>query len=169
MRNNILLIAIFFTLLSCSDENKTEKNLDVKQSDKIAFSQEQIELAGIETGKIRYKEISKRISSKGRIEALPQNRAKISVPMEGYVDDIFIASGQNIKKGTPLVSLWHPNCIEIQKQFLQVESQFEYLESEYKRQKTLYKKNADTGKVYEKIRSEYHSLRAEPGSFENKT
>lgn len=159
--NKYIFLTIVVFLFACSNKNEEEKIINEKTSKEITLTDEQIKLAQIETGKIKQKEISTKISCKGQIIATPQNRAKVSVPAAGYVNRVFVQNGQLIQKGSPIISLEHPSYIELQKNYLQAQSKFEYIEKEYERQKILYEQNANTAKVFEKTKSEYKELKSE--------
>lgn len=160
MKKYIFILLVTF-LFACSDEQQGEEIIDETSTTEISLTNEQIELAGIETGKLEQKEISANISCKGQIKATPQNRAKISVPIAGYVNRVYVQNGQIVQKGSAIVSLEHPSYIEMQKNYLQAKSKFEYIEKEYDRQKKLYEQNANTSKVFEKTQSEYEELKSE--------
>jgi cobalt-zinc-cadmium efflux system membrane fusion protein len=77
------------------------------------------------------------------------------------VKRIFIQNGKFVKKGALLLSLEHPDFIELQKDYLIAESNLKFLEKEYARQKTLFESKAGKRKEYEKISSEYENAKAE--------
>lgn len=154
----IIILAVF--LFSCG-ENTENELIETVETNEITFTQEQIDLAGIETDTISQKNISSKINCKGIIQATPQNRARVSVPMEGYIKNIYIQNGQEISKNKALITLEHPSYIELQKNYLQTKSQFEYMEIEYKRQDTLFKQGAVNAKVFEQTKSEHDALAAQ--------
>lgn len=165
MKKYIFLSLIVF-LFSCGESKQNEDDvIDNNPANQLILTNEQIELAGIETGKIEEKEISAKISCKGQIQATPQNRAKVSVPMEGYVKNIYVQNGQIINKGVAIATLQHPSYIELQKNYLQAKSKFDYMKLEYERQKTLFEQNASTSKIFEKTKSDYEELKSEVEAY----
>lgn len=156
----IATTSLFFFAACGADETEQAEEENVPGTE-ISFSRQQVQVAGIETGEIQNKNLSAKIDCKGKIEALPQNRAKISVPKAGYVKQIFVNNGQNVRKGKALLSLQHPAYIDVQKNYLQAKSRLAYIEKEYERQKVLAQNNAGTGKVLEKTKAEYEEMRTE--------
>ncbi len=159
MRYKIIAIVSLLFMLSCSNNQSIE--LDENPPDNsILFTDQQIELSGIEIGKAQILSLSSGIDCKGKIMAKPQNRAKVSVPMNGHIKEIFIQEGQPVNKGDRLIVLEHPDYIRLQKEYLQAKSQFDYVEKEIERQRILSNNDAGVGKQLEKTEAEYEELQA---------
>ncbi|MBN2664434.1 MAG: efflux RND transporter periplasmic adaptor subunit [Bacteroidales bacterium] len=159
--NKYILIIIVLLAFSCNNNTSDETIIEDIQTNQISFTPEQVDLAGIVTDTISQKTFSSKVYCKGVIMATPQNRAKISVPMEGYIKSIYIQNGQSVYKNTALVTLEHPAYIELQKNYLQTKSEFDYLKIEFERQEILYNQGAVNAKVYEQIKSEYETSAAQ--------
>lgn len=160
MKNIVISISLLF-LLSCgSDENIYEKGSE-KEANRISFTTEQLKMAGIQTSEIEYKKMTKHIFCTGRLEVTPQNRANISVPIEGYVKNINVLKGQNVKQNAVLITLQNPVFVEKQKNYLQTKEQHDLLLKEYNRQKVLNENKAGTGKIFEQSIAELNELKIE--------
>jgi cobalt-zinc-cadmium efflux system membrane fusion protein len=160
MKNIIFTVALLI-IFSCGNKKVENEKVSEVKSEKITFTKDQIALAGIETGVLELKPVSAKIMCKGRVEAMPESRAKISVPMSGYISKILVHNGSLVAKGQAILVLQHPDYIELQKKYLQAKSKFEFLEKDYHRQKSLADQNAGTGKIFEKTKSDYEELKIE--------
>jgi cobalt-zinc-cadmium efflux system membrane fusion protein len=156
-----LFAFILLFLFSCESAEDNKLGEEEIPSDEISLSYDKVESAGIETGLLSEIPLSEKIYCKGRLTAKPNNRVKYSSPLEGFVKRIFIQNGKFVKKGALLLSLEHPDFIELQKDYLIAESNLKFLEKEYARQKTLFESKAGKRKEYEKISSEYENAKAE--------
>jgi membrane fusion protein, heavy metal efflux system len=107
--NNFIFIFSLLILTSCGNSVQEDKRNDVNSAginqpvNEISFSQEQIEMANIQTGSLTMKNMSESVICNGQIEAPPHQKASVSVPMQGYVKQILVHSGEYVSKGKPLV------------------------------------------------------------------
>jgi cobalt-zinc-cadmium efflux system membrane fusion protein len=163
-------ILVFISLLlfiSCNEEKEKELS-EQSPSDKITFTKQKMDLAGIQTDYIDSVIVSDQITCTGRIKARAQNRASISVPFEGFINKIIVREGQYVNKNSILLYLQHPEYIELQKLYLQNKADLELFEKEYQRQKSLNENGAGTGKVYEQVLTQYEKLKVEIKALELK-
>lgn len=134
----------------------------------IELTAAQIKEAGISTGTFQYKSISDGINCNGFIELPPNNIASISVPMEGFVEDIRFLEGAKVKKGDILVELKHPSYVQLQQDYMQALSRYGYLEKELERQKTLSDANVSAKKTYQQTQADYSSVKSEVSALKEK-
>lgn len=73
------------------------------------------------------------------------------------IKDIKVIEGDKVAKGQTLVVMHHPNLVELQTNFIELASELKYLEQEYARQEKLYDLDANSGKSFQKVKSEYMS------------
>ncbi len=150
---NLFYITIITTLLfSCKQEVVAEK---VKDNGLITVTKAQFEASKMEIGSLEEQDFNLGIKATGKIDVPPENRAKITTFLGGYVKTTHLLIGDKVKKGQALVTLENTEFIDIQKDYLEVAEQISYLKSEYDRQKTLYDEKITSQKNYLKAESEY--------------
>ena len=159
MRNLLYIIPLAF-LISCSgkkvDNAENEELQETQASIKsVEFSKEQIDLAGIKTGKIEKKIISETVECSGTIEVPPQNIATVSPIINGFVKNLNYYSGDYVEKGVVLGTLNHPDFINLQQQYIEAKSQVDFYKEEYKRQGELTVENAASIKKMQKAKADY--------------
>jgi RND family efflux transporter MFP subunit len=108
------------------------------------------------------------IKTSGRIDVPPQNRAKVTTFIGGYVKSTSLLVGDKVTKGQALLTLENTEFLDIQKDYLEVAEQINYLKSEYERQKTLYDEKITSQKNYLKAESEYRRAKATYQSLRQK-
>lgn len=158
----IISVSIFF---ACSGENG-KNDLETTEQDKtvvegIELTQEQIDRAGIITGKIEKRNISETIFCTGKISALPQNKANVSPGIGGFIKNLNYFTGNIVKKGDVLATLQHPDFIALQQKYMEAKAQTDYYYEEFKRQGELTIENAASIKNMQKAKSDYLSFEAQ--------
>ena len=113
MKNLLYIIPLAF-LISCSgkktDNTENEELQEAQASiESVEFSKEQIDLAGIKTGKFEKKIISETIECSGIIEVPPQNIAAVSPIIGGFIKNLNYYPGDYVEKGVVLGTLNHPD------------------------------------------------------------
>lgn len=151
----ILFVPFIFACTSANQETETENEIQEESQSKIELSDEQIDLAKIETGKIEKIKISEAIVCTGVTAIPPEQIASISPIIEGFVKSINYYVGQKVEKGAVLASLQHPSFIQMQREYMDAKSQMDYLEQEYKRQGELTVENAASIKKMQKAKADY--------------
>lgn len=165
MINKYFTIILVLFMAGC--ENQPDEHTEISvDNNRLVLTMQQIELAGIKTDTLQKQNISEIVTSRGRLIAKAQNRAKVSVPKNGYIEKIYIANGQEVKKGQLLLSLKHPDYIAIQKDYLQTRSKLKLAKQELQRQKTLFENNAGNEKKYEQAQNEYSLFETELKALE---
>lgn len=170
---NYFILAIVFFLSSCgtpqSDEHKRDGHNHDDEEHKgehgeeglIELSPTQIKEAGFTMGAFEHRSLSDKITCNGTIELPPNSLASISVPMDGFVQNIRFLEGAKVKKGQVLVELKHPSYIQLQQDYLKSKSQLDYLEKELKRQNKLSDAKVSAGKTLQQTEAEYNAMIAE--------
>jgi membrane fusion protein, heavy metal efflux system len=151
-----LMFAILPFITSCGNESNVEKQ--VEQEVKVfSFNDEQLKNAGIIEGTPVLKTIGLSIFANGTVEVPPQNKTVISVPFGGFVKSLEVLDGMPVKKGQTLLTIEHPELIQLQQDYLELVGSIEYLEAEYQRQKLLSDKEAGSIKSMQLAKSQYNS------------
>ena len=166
MKKIIYLFAITALLFSCKDA-KTE-DITPKDDGLINVTKTQFQSAGMEISTPVEQDFDVTIKTSGRIDVPPQNRAKVTTFIGGYVKSTSLLVGDKVTKGQALLTLENTEFLDIQKDYLEVAEQINYLKSEYERQKTLYDEKITSQKNYLKAESEYRRAKATYQSLRQK-
>lgn len=153
MKNFFYIIVFSVAIISC--KNNEKELLEPVDDGLISISNEQFQSSKLEIGTPKEQDFNVGIKATGKIDVPPENRAKITSFLGGYVKTTHLLIGDKVKKGQALVTLENTDFIDIQKDYLEVAEQISYLKSEYDRQKTLYDEKITSQKNYLKAESEY--------------
>lgn len=96
------------------------------------------------------------ISVTGYIDVPPENRAAISPYYGGFVEQVRVLPGQQVKKGEVLFVLRNPDYLKKQQEYLETKEQLSYLKSDYERQQTLLAEEITSEKVFKRAESDYN-------------
>ena len=159
------LIILFFglTLIACGDTKKPEVKVEEKTEAKmvtettVQLTDEQMKNAGIETGKLDYKNISSVLRVSGTIDVPPQNIVTVSVPLGGYLKATRLLPGMYVSKGQSIATIEDPQYIQLQQDYLTAKTKLVYAEQEYNRQKELNQSKASSDKVLQQAQAEFSS------------
>lgn len=106
------------------------------------------------------------VEAKGRLEVPPQNEASVTAIVGANISEIKVIEGDKVSKNQTLASISHPQLIQMQSDYIQLFQEFTFLEEDYKRQESLYNQNASSGKNFQKVKSEYLSVKAQVKGLE---
>lgn len=112
---------------------------------------------GIKTGKIGQQQISSNIRANGKLDVPPQSMITIAAPFGAFVKNTDLLQGTLVRKGQVVVSLQHPDLIQLQQDYLESKGQQEYLLAEYERQEALAEENVNARKVFQQAKANYLS------------
>jgi cobalt-zinc-cadmium efflux system membrane fusion protein len=162
MKNLKYFFALF--LFSCSSRSeKTDVGNSSKESlsiNEVKLTDEQIKSIGIQLGSAETRSLSGNIKANGVLDVPPQNLVSISAPLGGFVKSTELLQGMHVKKGQIIVTLEHPDYIQLQQDYLDNKSQLEFLEQEYNRQLDLSKENVNALKSLQQAKSNYLGTKA---------
>lgn len=134
----------------------------------ITITKEQFQSGAMEIEKPIEQSFDVTVKASGKIDVPPQNRAKVTTFLGGYIKSTTLLVGDKVVKGQPLVTLENTDFIDLQKDYLEVAEQINYLKSEYERQKTLYNEKISSQKNYLKAESDYRKTKATYNSLREK-
>jgi cobalt-zinc-cadmium efflux system membrane fusion protein len=147
--------------IACEKENKTEVAETVEtNSNVVKVSKSQFEHNEMTLTKMSTMTFKDEISVNGTIDLPPEQKAHVSPVFNGYVENIKLLEGQSVKKGELLFTLFNPDYLRIQDEFLQVKFELEYLKSDYERLKRLSGDSISSIKSFQKTKSEFESKSA---------
>lgn len=170
--NTISLLALISILtVACSDQKapaeSTEESEEHSEEVGLHFTSEQIDALGIQFGTIEKKNLTAVIKASGTLEVPPQNSALISVPSGGLIKKISVMEGQQISKGTNLVTIESQELLKLQQDYLTSKGGFSFVAAEYDRQKQLQAAGAGTGKSFQLAEANYTSERSKISALES--
>ena len=155
----ILYIATLAVVLFSCKESKTEEAAP-KDDDLTNVTTTQFQSSAMEIGTPTEQDFNVTVKASGKIDVPPQNRAKVTTFMGGYVKSTTLLVGDKVKKGQPLLVLQSTEFLDIQKDYMEVAEQLTFLKSEYERQKTLFDEKITSQKNYLKADSDYKRAKA---------
>lgn len=167
----IIILALVLSFTSCNEKKKAvveTKAAEVIPEDIVEMREDQIKLAGIQSGNIELRSLSGTLKVTGTVASAPQNTASVSIPMGGFVKSTSLMPGNTVSKGQTLAVIENQEFVNVQQSFLEVKSKLEYAEAEYKRQKELYKSDVSSTKNMQLVTSEYRNLKVQLKSLEQK-
>jgi cobalt-zinc-cadmium efflux system membrane fusion protein len=163
-----IIIATIPIVTSCGNDSVSE-NVEVKQEVKeLLFNEDQLKNAGITEGLPVMKTIGLSVFANGTVEVPPQNKTVISVPFGGFVKSLVVLDGMHVKKGQTLLTIEHPELIQLQQDYLELLGSIEYLEAEYQRQRLLSEKEASSVKSMQFAKSQYNAAVAKKSGMKVK-
>jgi membrane fusion protein, heavy metal efflux system len=167
-----LIFCVSIILLgSCNGKNKpvTEsEEVEVLPEDIVEMREDQIKLAGIETGSIGMRSVGSTLKVNGIISVAPQNQATVSMPLGGFVKSTSLLSGNPVSKGQTLAIIENQDFIDIQQNYLEAKNRLVYAEAEYKRHTELYNDEVYSEKNLQQVTVEYKNTVALVRSLEQK-
>lgn len=155
-------ILLLFVIGACStspEKNSTDEKADANLQE-IQLSAEQYKSLNIELGLPQKRTIGNTIEVTGVLDVPPQNLVTISAPLGGFIKSTELLQGMRVKKGQTIVTLEHPDYIQLQEDYLLAKNQLEFLELEYKRQEELGKENVNSAKSLQLSKSNFLSTKA---------
>lgn len=92
-----------------------------KDNSEITISVENKTIAGIKTEKVKSELFKKEISATGKVTFNENRLVHITSNFAGRIEKVFAFSQSKVKKGKPLVSIYSPEYMTIQSEYIQAE------------------------------------------------
>lgn len=163
------LISIMLTFIAACNNKKTsdaEKEEEVIPENIVEMREDQVKMAGIETGSIEMRSLSGNLDVNGVVITSPENMASVCTPLGGYIKNTSLIPGSFVKQGQVLAMIENQEFISIQKEYLETRNKYNYAKNEYDRHTELYKENIYSEKNVQLVTSEYYSLKAQLKALE---
>ena len=163
----IAFILLFgFGISSCSESPEKEEIIEETPfSDVITITIKQFNSVNMEIGSLVENEFHDIINTNGKIDVPPENRVSVSAYFGGFIKNLTLLPGEEVKKGKTLFTLENPDFIMVQRDYLETKSQLSYLASDYERQKSLLEDNISSQKNYLKAEADYLSAKVKMESL----
>ncbi|ESU18832.1 putative Co/Zn/Cd efflux system membrane fusion protein [Flavobacterium cauense R2A-7] len=166
MKKYFFTLLIATALFSC--KKQAPETVETPVNDLISVTKEQFQSGGMQISQPVEQDFDVTVKASGKIDVPPQNRAKVTTFLGGYIKSTTLLVGDKVTKGQALVTLENTDFIDIQKDYLEVAEQIDYLKSEYERQKTLYNEKIASQKNYLKAESDFRRAKAMYNSLREK-
>ncbi len=159
-------VLVLFLLTSCT---KKEDGIEVSEapseSTEIQLTEEQFQTMKMEWGPLHTGEFSEEIQVQGTVQIPVEGMREITTYFGGYVQDLKLIEGQEVRKGEVLFILENPDFLRLQQDFLEINSQLAYLKAEWERQKTLAQEQISAQKNFLKAAADYEAASAKAQSL----
>lgn len=170
----ISIVAITILLASCNSGNKkgdagtNDSTVQELNTNQVELTLDQIKNAEIEIGHLTQDTLAEIVSANGLVQLPPNDRASINALYECFIEKIYHMEGEKVNQGDVLVSLKHPNFIQLQQEYLQAQSQYNFLLKEHDRQQLLSDSNVTAKKKLQQTESDLQSIEALKNSLSEK-
>lgn len=169
---SIIIIGLIISLNSCiNGDGKTvadTEELEVIPENIVEVREDQIKLAGIQTGAIELRSVSNTIKVNGIISVAPQNQATVSMPLGGFIKSTNLLPGHAVSKGQILAVIENQEFVDIQQSYLEARNRLVFAEAEYNRHTDLYKEDVYSEKNVQQVTVDYKNLKGLVRSLEQK-
>lgn len=169
---SIIIIGLIISLNSCiNGDGKTvadTEELEVIPENIVELREDQIKLAGIQTGAIELRSVSNTIKVNGIISVAPQNQATVSMPLGGFIKSTNLLPGHAVSKGQILAVIENQEFVDIQQSYLEARNRLVFAEAEYNRHTDLYKEDVYSEKNVQQVTVDYKNLKGLVRSLEQK-
>lgn len=136
--------------------------------DQITISTAQLRAAGIVLGGFTRQNMASEVLANGVIDVPPQNMVSISAVLGGYVQQVLVLPGQQVRKGATVAVLRHPDYLRLQQEYLQSRARLTFLGQELERQRILDVEDVGARRKLQQAQADYateqataHSLAAQ--------
>lgn len=169
---SIITLGLIISLNSCiTGDGKPvaeATEIEVLPENIVELRDDQIKLAGIQTGSVEMRSVSNTLKVNGIISVAPQNQATVSMPLGGFIKSTTLLPGNAVAKGQTLAIIENQDFVDIQQNYLEAKNKLVFAEAEYKRHTDLYKDDVYSEKNVQQVTVDYKNLKALVRSLEQK-
>ncbi|MBK9177453.1 MAG: efflux RND transporter periplasmic adaptor subunit [Flavobacteriales bacterium] len=152
----IITILVVFASCSTTEPPADAPTLEASATT-VTLSAEQLENAGIVSGKAERRSLGVLMPVQGVVDVPPQNLVSISAPLGGYLRSTDLLPGMEIQKGQTLGIMEDPRFIQLQQEYLIAEGKVEMLAQDFERQRALNASKTSSDKVLQAAASELNT------------
>lgn len=155
----ILTAAVLLALAACQAKVSEDAGGEGDQvlAEELILSDEQVNMAGIVSGKLEKKILSEVLSCNGSVGVPPRSLVFVSLPLQGYVKRINFFTGSKVRKGDLLAVMEHPDYLDLQQEYMVYGNNLVLLRQDLDRQEILEKEDATSEKKLMAARTEYEN------------
>ncbi|PIQ31607.1 MAG: efflux transporter periplasmic adaptor subunit, partial [Bacteroidetes bacterium CG18_big_fil_WC_8_21_14_2_50_41_14] len=167
-----IVLSLIISLSSCINGDSKPvaevEEVEILPENIVELRDDQIQLAGIQTGSVEMRSVSNTIKVNGIISVAPQNQATVCMPLGGFIKNTNLLPGNAVKKGQTLAIIENQDFVDIQQNYLEAKNKLVFAEAEYKRHTDLYKDDVYSEKNVQRVTVEYKNLKVLVKSLEQK-
>jgi len=168
-----ILFSINFILAvySCNSGSKStieSEEVEVLPEDIVELRDDQILLAGIQTGRVEMRSVSNTIKVNGIVSVAPKNQATVCMPLGGFIKSTSLLPGNEVKRGQTLAVIENQDFVDIQQNYLEAKNKLVFAEAEFNRHTDLYKDDVYSEKNVQQVTVDFKNLKALVRSLEQK-
>ncbi len=122
---SIIIAGSILVLSSCNRENQSVSKLtevEVLPEDIVELRDDQIKLAGIETGSVEIRSLGNTIRVNGIVTVAPQSTASVCMPLGGFIKNTTLLPGNAVNKGQTLAVIENQDFVDIQQSYLEAKN-----------------------------------------------
>ena len=164
-----ILLAPVLALLMLASCGKKEDGIEVSEapseSTEIQLTEEQFQTMKMEWGELHTGDFSEEIQVQGTVQIPVEGMREITTYFGGYVQDLKLIEGEEVRKGQVLFTLENPEFLRLQQDYLETKSQLAYLKAEWERQETLAQEQISAQKNFLKAAADYEAAMAKTQSL----
>jgi RND family efflux transporter, MFP subunit len=107
------------TLVPVYDEGAAPATSTVAGYANVKLTSERQQLIGVQTGMTELRSFGRSVRTVGRVTADETRLYKITTKFDGYIEKLYVnVTGQHIRKGQPLFSVYSPDLLSTQQEYL---------------------------------------------------
>jgi Cu(I)/Ag(I) efflux system membrane fusion protein len=119
----LLLIIVLLSIRCAAAENQDHAAHSAEASGKtpntMTISNERLQSIGVKFEEATRREVNKTIRTVGRVETDERRLARVNIKLEGWIDQLYVnTTGQKVKKGQLLFTLYSPDLVATQEEYL---------------------------------------------------
>lgn len=165
----VISVVLIGSCTTKTESENTEKALEqISDSNIVTLTTKQFQSSDMSTGKLELHQFHQTVQANGMLDVPPQNRVSVSAYFGGYIKEIRLLPGEEVRKGQTLFVLENPDFVQFQQDFLEAKAQLAYLKSDYERQKNLVQDNVTSQKNYLKAESDFMVTQVKEQSLRKK-
>jgi cobalt-zinc-cadmium efflux system membrane fusion protein len=164
-------ILVVLGVLGCKQQAPSDISKDKGEQpvrSEITLTAEQLKQGNIQLTPVSIMPVNSTVTLNGMVDVPPSNMVSITCPLGGYVQNINLLPGQEVRKGEVLVTMEDPAYIQLQQDYLVSKSKIEFLEKEFNRQKQLSSTDATSKKNFEQVSADFAAEKANLYGLEQK-
>ncbi len=169
---SIIILGLILSLNSCINGDSKPvadpEAVEIIPENIVELREDQIKLAGIQTGSIEMRSVSNTLKVNGVISVAPQNQATVSMPLGGFIKSTNLLPGHAVTKGQILAVIENQEFVDIQQNYLEAKNRLVFAEAEFKRHTDLYKDDVYSEKNVQQVTVDYKNLKTLVRSLEQK-
>ena len=169
---SIIVLSLIISLNSCINGDSkaalVPTEVEVLPENIVELRDDQIILAGIQTGSVEIRSVSNTIKVNGVISVAPQNQATVCMPLGGFIKNTTLLPGIAVNKGQTLAVIENQDFVDIQQNYLEAKNKLVFAEAEFKRHSDLYKSDVYSEQNLQQVTVEFKNLKAQVKSLEQK-